>query len=146
MHGIEMITEILYFVGPISGCDAISDQGRCYSYFISSSINWNGGSCMCHAWGGDLATVTTLEEQTLMYNTITAGDHCWLGLSDLTSENTFVWADNTTSTYRYWRSGQPDDAGGNEDCVGVWANRYWNDYPCGTTLTCYFCSTTGQLK
>ena len=55
------------FVAPTSGCDAISDEGTCYSYFTSSGINWQDARGMCLAWWGDLATVTSLEENTLMY-------------------------------------------------------------------------------
>ena len=86
------------FVAPTSGCDAISDEGTCYSYFTSSGINWQDARDMCLAWGGDLATVTSLEEKTLMYNTITAGDYCWMGLIDINNDNTFVWADGSSST------------------------------------------------
>ena len=131
------------FVAPTSGCDAISDEGTCYSYFISTGINWQDARDICLAWGGDLATVTSLEENTLMYNTITAGDDCWMGLSDINNENTFVWADGSSSTYRYWRIGQPSNGEGVEDCVGTWIDEHWNDYLCNSLLYCYFCSTTG---
>ena len=130
------------FVAPTSGCDAISDEGTCYSYF-TSSINWQNARDMCLAWGGDLATVTSLEENTLMYNTVTAADGCWIGLNDVDNENTFVWADGSVSTYRRWNSGEPNDYGGNEDCVVFWWNQFWNDFICEYTLGCYLCSATG---
>ena len=131
------------FVAPTSGCDAISDEGTCYSYF-TSSINWQNARHMCLAWGGDLATVTSLEENTLMYNTMTAADSCWIGLNDVDNESTFVWADGSSSTYRSWNSGEPNDHGGNEDCVHVFGIEYWNDLSCTSTLGCYFCSSTGE--
>ena len=74
------------FVAPTSGCDAISDEGICYSYFTSSAINWQDARDMCLALGRDLATVISLEENTLMYNTVTAADSCWIGLNDIDNE------------------------------------------------------------
>ena len=79
-----------------------------------------------------------------MYNTVTAADSCWIGLNDIDNENTFVWADGSSSTYRKWNSGEPNDSGGNEDCVHIFGTEYWNDIPCTHTLGCYFCSSTGE--
>ena len=99
---------------------------------------------MCLAWGGDLATLTSLEENTLMYSTRTAGVNCWIGLNDLDNENAFVWADGSSSTYRNWYSGEPNDVEGNEDCVHIYGTEYWNDLSCTHALSCYFCSSTGE--
>ena len=66
-----------------------------------------------------------------------------MGLIDINNDNTFVWTDGSSSTYRFWSSGQPDNSGGAEDCVGTWIDEHWNDYPCSYILYCYFCSTTG---
>ena len=131
------------FVAPTSGCDAISDEGTCYSYF-SSSINWQDARDMCLARGGDLATVTSLEENTLMFNSHPSVSRCWIGLNDIDVQNTFVWADGSSSTYRRWSSGEPNNVQGTyEDCVEIWSSQHWNDQSCGTTLGCYFCSATG---
>ena len=42
-------------------------------------------------------------------------------------------------TYTSWISGEPNDAGGTEDCVQVQAERGWNDIPCTSTQP-YVCS------
>ena len=131
------------FVAPTSGCDAISDEGTCYRYFTSSGINWQDARDMCLAWRGNLATLTSLEENTLMYNTRITGDSCWIGLNDIENEDTFVWADGSSSTYRYWHAGRPNNLG-NEDCVHTFRAPDWNDLPCTHTLGCYFCSSTGE--
>ena len=134
----------LLFIAPTSGCDAISNEGRCYNYLTSSAINWHGARNMCLALGGDLATVTSLEENTMMYNIKSGTSHCWIGLNDIDVQHTFVWADDSESTYRKWSSGEPNNAFGNEDCVEIWPNQAWNDDSCEATKGCYFCSTTGQ--
>ena len=129
---------------PTSGCNAISEGGICYGYF-SDSLNWYGARSMCLAWGGDLATVTSLEENLLMYNTYNVGDECWIGLNDLVNEGTFVWVDGSISTYRLWGVGEPSESG-SEDCGCTWVDEYWNDWKCPYTLSCYFCSTNGEYS
>ena len=139
---IHFITNM--FVAPISGCDAISDEGTCYSYFISSGINWQNGRDMCLVWGGDLATVTSLEENTLMLYTGTTGSRCWIGLNDIDNENIFVWADGNNGTYRDWYAGEPNNDHAGEDCANTRAHGSWNDLSCTNTINCYFCGSTGE--
>ena len=131
------------FVAPSSGCAAISDEGRCYSYFNSSVLNWQDARDMCIALGGDLATITSLEENTILSNIEPGSTNCWIGLNDIDVDNTFVWADGTESTYRQWFLGQPDNHQSNEDCVEI-SGEEWNDRPCQSIQGCYFCGTTGQ--
>ncbi|KAI6661354.1 hypothetical protein LOD99_10021 [Oopsacas minuta] len=126
---------------PTSGCDAISNEGTCFSYFTSSGINWEDARLQCVSSGYDLATVTSIEENTLMYNTATGSTSCWIGLHDRNNEDTFVWADGSNSTFRNWDSGQPDDYRDNEDCAYPWGRPEWNDGRCTATFSCYFCST-----
>ena len=131
------------FVAPTSGCDAISDEGTCYSYFISTML-WQAARSLCLSWGGDLATITSLEENTLMFNTHTSDIVCWIGLNDLGTESTFVWADGNNSTYRRWNTGEPNDSWEGEDCACMWTtDQYWNDCRCLYSQSCYYCSTTG---
>eukprot|EP00800_Vazella_pourtalesii_P023132 TRINITY_DN923_c0_g1_i13.p1 TRINITY_DN923_c0_g1~~TRINITY_DN923_c0_g1_i13.p1 ORF type:complete len:381 (-),score=40.72 TRINITY_DN923_c0_g1_i13:116-1258(-) len=67
-----------------------------------------------------------------MYTGVTDSGKCQIGLSDIDTEGTFVWT---------WGPGQPDDYLGIEDCVESRSLGVWNDIPCYTSLTCYFCST-----
>ena len=136
----------LHLVDPINGCHAISSGGVCYSYFTSLGITWEDARLQCVSRGYDLATITSVEENTLMYSTLTAGSNCWIGLNDIESEGTFVWADRSDSTFRFWASGQPNDDQSNQDCVETYGNLSWNDLPCNYTVTCYFCSKVGELQ
>ena len=48
-----------------------------------------------------------------------------LGLTDLSNEGTFVWdSDKSETEYTYWRAGEPNNLGNNEDCVFI---GHWND-------------------
>ena len=81
-----------------------------------------------------------------MYSTLTAGTNCWIGLNDIDNEGTFVWADGSGSTFRFWASGQPNDDQDNQDCVETYGDVSWNDLPCDYTVTCYFCSKAGEYR
>ena len=129
---------------PASGCNAISDEGVCFSSFTSSGINWRDARLECVSRGYDIATVTSTEENTLMYNTATDSSICWIGLNDINTEGTYVWADGSYSHYKHWYSGQPDNYQGSEDCVNTRYSGSWSDASCTATRTCFFCSSNGE--
>ena len=132
-------------VVPTAGCDTISTEGVCFSYFSDSGISWADARFACASRGYDLATVTSSEESTLIYNnTSTSGTSCWIGLNDIDTEGTFTWADGSNSTYRRWYSGQPNNYGGNQDCVETYSGEYWNDAGCTVNQDCYFCGSIGE--
>eukprot|EP01084_Bolivina_argentea_P149742 261569_1 len=57
---------------------------------------------------------------------------CWIGLSDILEENSFIWEDGTVSDFIFpWAGGQPDNDN-EEHCVQLWAfdNYYFNDKKC----------------
>ena len=135
------------FVDPRTGCDAISDEGRCYSYFTHTGINWNDARRQCLAWGGDLATFTSPEEYALMHGTITQGKYCYIGFNDIDKEGTWVWADGDTSTYTKWRPGEPNNnyGVGAQNCGWTWYNGLVDDVWCTYEASCYFCSKIGKF-
>ena len=59
---------------------------------------------------------------------------CWIGLSDLDTEGTFIWESGTElsgDVARHWYSGEPNNADGNENCVTVGhSDGSMNDMPC----------------
>ena len=79
-----------------------------------------------------------------MYNTATDSSICWIGLNDINTEGTYVWADGSYSHYIHWYSGQPDNNQRSEDCVNTWYSGSWNDALCNATHTCFFCSSNGE--
>ena len=38
----------------------------------------------------------------------------WFRFNDLTTEDTWVWADGTDNSYTKWNGGEPNDSGGNK--------------------------------
>uniref|UniRef100_A0A4W5JUG5 C-type lectin domain-containing protein n=2 Tax=Hucho hucho TaxID=62062 RepID=A0A4W5JUG5_9TELE len=113
---------------------------RCY--FLSTEMKtWEESRQDCLERRADLVIINSREEQKLLYQL--DGDTyllVWIGLTDSVNEGTWKWVDGTPLTTSYWKSGQPDHGGPNneEDCVevyhrdSVFAN--WNDAPCDHRL------------
>ncbi|XP_048853213.1 C-type lectin domain family 4 member E-like [Brienomyrus brachyistius] len=84
----------------------------------------------CRQKGADLVVIDSKEEQTFF----SQYQRTWIGLTDKKQEGVFKWVNGTPLTTSYWMNGEPNDEGGNEDCVeiinfsGTIAN--WNDRPC----------------
>ncbi|KAI6658953.1 Macrophage mannose receptor 1-like [Oopsacas minuta] len=128
-----------------------------FGYFnISSGINWITAQLNCINWGGNLATIKSAEEDSLLFYSSTDINtyfSCWIGLNDIendagTDANAFVWVDGSSSTYRNFGTlGQSYPvATATSDCV---RNRYkstgelstgWANQACSDTTNCYFCS------
>ena len=128
---------------PASGCNAISSEGTCFSYFTSVGVNWADADQGCEMRGYDLAKVTSPEENIVMYSAATDSVKCWIGLNDRDIEGTYVWTDGSSNNYIPWSINQPDNAN-NEDCVDSISLGVWNDLRCSFVLSCYFCSNNGK--
>ncbi len=110
----------------------------------------------------DLAVITSEAERDFVRSTwagirldsepiLNHRDHweyvAWIGYSDQTVENVWVWADGYAHGYEDWCADEPNNAG-NEDCaVTGWTADYevgptcdlgWNDIPCDATVP-YVC-------
>ena len=60
----------------------------------------------------------------------------WLGYNDIDHEGTFVWSDGSPDTFQKWYRGEPNNAGGGEDCAytrGGKSSSTWNDLGCVET-------------
>lgn len=113
--------------------------------------------CQSFGTGWDLAYVTSDDELATWTGTgALSNDNFWLGYSDdptnidTALEGTFVWVQNATdNTYApqtntsdplFWDSDQPDNNGGNENCVELY---YQDDVP-GLRANDVTCDDVGQ--
>ncbi|EDS39615.1 serine protease [Culex quinquefasciatus] len=96
---------------------------------------------LCQSYGHRLATVTSEEDNELLEKAIAKSSNpkgpWYIGGTDLGSEGNFLWISTNTpvgylSGYLNYSPGQPDNAGGNENCleIGRWGGVVWNDVPC----------------
>lgn len=96
----------------------------------------------CVAQGGHLVSIHDQATQDEVRDTAfgLAPGNWWIGLSDTALEGTFVWTDNTPLDYTSWTGGEPNNAGGNENCGHLWdgAGGAWNDIPCAVAMS-YVC-------
>uniref|UniRef100_A0A8C2GJT1 C-type lectin domain-containing protein n=1 Tax=Cyprinus carpio TaxID=7962 RepID=A0A8C2GJT1_CYPCA len=99
--------------------------------FISTELkSWSDSRQYCRDRAADLVIINTEEKQilTLFFEIV------WIGLSDREQEGIMKWVDNSTLKQQFWESNEPNDAGGNEDCIELNPAKSvlnnWNDIPC----------------
>lgn len=135
------------FTGPCGEGDAaIVNNGNCYEYFFMKE-SWIGARLKCQALSGDLARVDdSLSASVLSSLVPSAFPEAWLLGTDAETEGTWTWAGPPLS-YTQWRSGEPSNGGGNENCMVMIANAggSWDDRACNTTLS-YICERTAPAQ
>ena len=145
-HFLESTFSISLFIAPTSGCDLITSEGKCFSYFYNYWINWYGARGNCQTWGGHLASIDSASEnEALLY--IVSRFSCWIGLNDRETEGTFVWLDGSNSLYRNWAPDELNSRRENEDCCdNNWSQFRWSDQSCNAGRRCSICSSrNGKL-
>ncbi|KAI7792075.1 putative lectin C-type domain containing, partial [Triplophysa rosa] len=118
----------------------VASQFICYNdsskaYIIdTSSTTWRDAQSFCRQHHTDLINVRNQTDNQLIQNIINDPQRSvWIGLF----RDSWEWSDNTDSAFRYWKSGQPDNYGGYEDCtvVGMAVEGKWIDVPCSGSYT-----------
>ncbi|XP_041748244.1 CD209 antigen-like protein E isoform X1 [Coregonus clupeaformis] len=113
-------------------------------YFLSTERKtWEESRQDCLERKTDLVIVNSIEEQKFLTELNMNIDSVWIGLTDIETEGTWKWVDDTPLTTRYWGKNQPDNGAiliihiGEEDCVEI-NYRYpgtvnkWNDIRCNS--------------
>lgn len=125
-----------------NGCTLAAAEG--HSYALCPDIrSWDDARTSCAAIGGDLLVLEADAEQAAIIaivEPVPAGPGGWFfAINDRTTEGTFLWPDGSVPTFTAWGVGEPNDAGGNEDCGELdLAAGTWNDIPC-TDLRAFIC-------
>jgi hypothetical protein len=118
-----------------------SPSGGTLAYCFEAR-NYAAAEFDCVAQGGQLVSIHDQATQDEVRDTAyaLAYTNWWIGLSDVALEGTFVWSDNTPLDYTSWAGGEPNNAGGNENCGHLWdaAGGQWNDIPCDVNMP-YVC-------
>ncbi|KAK7494845.1 hypothetical protein BaRGS_00013972 [Batillaria attramentaria] len=92
-------------------------------------------SAQCRSYHGHLVEINSPSEN---YKIVALAqernvNYVWIGLNDLASGQDFRWdGSNSRPSYTNWRSGEPNNLGGDEDCVRLDADSAakWNDADC----------------
>ena len=103
-------------------------------------------------WGGNLATIkSAVEDSLLLYSIpdLSITSSCLIGLTKI-GRTVFVWKDGNTSSYRNWGTLANSFPISNGECVihryrsdGV-LSQGWSNDPCTFTRNCYFCSKSSK--
>ena len=131
--------------GRDNDCDGGVDNGevcgRCqvhmyggHSYlFCPDGLSWDLAHEACLEWGHDLAAFRDAAEEIWVSDTAAAIVRVtwWIGFTDIETEGTFTWSNGDPVTYTNWNAGEPNNAGGGEDCMEIlWRSYAWNDNRC----------------
>ncbi|MEW5855229.1 MAG: lectin-like protein [Myxococcota bacterium] len=149
LNGADVCNQVWYDPGV---CGRLIVGARVYLVCNTVGGGWNE----CRNWcletlpGFDSATITNAEEHAALGNFLN-GD-VWVGLTDrnqlldgtpVSSEGVYVWIDGTPFDYGAtlgltpWCGGEPNNAGGDEDCVEYnGGNNCWNDTECNNSRYC----------
>lgn len=109
-----------------TGCELAARGSSAYLVCRDAAATWAEAQAACAARGASLVTVNDAKENAYLASLLA---DAWIGLSDAATEGTWV-SGAEESAFASWGMGQPDDAGGNEDCATIGAEGAWNDLPC----------------
>jgi len=109
-----------------AGYTYFSHTGQCYKY-VSGNKAWTEANAVCRADGGNLASVHDIETNDFL--TTLTQVYTWIGGFRLVDDqNVWGWTDGSGWDYSNWGAGYPNNAGGNQDYVGInWGLGLWDD-------------------
>uniref|UniRef100_A0A3B4FA52 C-type lectin domain-containing protein n=1 Tax=Pundamilia nyererei TaxID=303518 RepID=A0A3B4FA52_9CICH len=97
--------------------------------FIDKTMTWAQAQSYCRAHHTDLASARNVSENRRVKELVPAGDRsAWIGLF----RDSWKWADGRTSTFRYWKTKEPNNQYWRENCVAAYFKHSgnWEDWNC----------------
>lgn len=116
---------------PLNAFQTLGRRGNSQYYSSNFRKNWADAQALCRSLGGNLASITSPDENQFIAQAVGKQEAVWIGLSDQKQEGAFEWADGTPLGYSNWAAGQPDNVGSEgEDFAlleGWLPNGKWTD-------------------
>ena len=113
----------------------------CY-FFSKTKMTWENAKDDCSRRGAYLVEVQSKEEDDFLRVILMTGGEInhWMGGNDLLKEGQWVWQQSGKIViYTNWKSGEPGNSYGGEDCLMYWTNNaQWNDARC-SNVHLYIC-------
>ncbi|XP_031169040.1 lymphocyte antigen 75-like [Sander lucioperca] len=93
---------------------------------VALALTWTQAQSHCRAHHTDLASVRNMAENQKVQEMLYGGGVYWFGLF----RDSWKWSDGSTSSFSFWKNGQPDN--NNETCVAADFSQSgaWEDWPC----------------
>ncbi|KAH3792175.1 perlucin-like [Dreissena polymorpha] len=142
---ILLVIEWSCVIYETTACDPgwMQHGDSCYFVEIHNHKHWFGAKRWCESQNGYLAAIANYDENEFLktqLRRLAPTVHIWLGGTDIAAEHNWVWA-YTWEPFGFsdWNTGEPNNAGGQEDCLTYLVGLYlWNDLWCGSELA-YIC-------
>lgn len=132
---IDLIRQTFTNAGCIEmpGC---SDD--CSIYFLNpQAMTGAAAQNFAQSLGANLVSIQSMTENDCVLSGLTnlglpPSEVVWIGFSDETVEGTFEWYDQSPVTFTNWAPAEPNNSGGDEDCVQIYPDGSWNDLACSS--------------
>ncbi|XP_044316117.1 hepatic lectin-like [Drosophila rhopaloa] len=100
-------------------------------FYIENNFKqtWINAEDTCRKMGGHLAAFQNQKELSAVTSKLHQDISYWVGITDREKEGEFVTASGNPPIFLTWNKGEPNNYGGNENCVNIW-NGIMNDIPC----------------
>ena len=110
-------------------------QGVCYKFSLDKK-DWDEAEKTCNQEGAHLTSIFSDKEAAFVrcLQDASSVHKTWIG--GKRSGNDFQWIDGKPFDYDNWNTGEPDNLGGDENCIEVYSDPghawhdKWNDVPC----------------
>ena len=126
-------------------------HGGCFKVHYNP-LNWTSAKSACEALESSLAVLSSkakLREFPQLLKSAGASTRLWIGLyRDPKNERRWLWVDGSIVYITSWSTGEPNNAGSNEDCgaIYMWSGKSkWNDSPCYHSFP-YICEINGKYN
>ncbi|XP_068094056.1 collectin-10 [Hyperolius riggenbachi] len=117
----------------------IRETDEKFYYIVKEERGYRDALTQCRIRGGTLAMPKDAATNSLLAEYISSLGllRVFIGINDIEKEKQFVYIDGSPlQGFSSWRSGEPNDGSGQEDCVEMLSSGAWNDVECN--LTIYF--------
>ena len=126
----------LVFAYLIDGCEdgwsRLNDG--CYKVFPDKK-NWTLAEDFCNRAGGHLASAHSKEETGFIQQLDNSSDDIlWIG--GIRDGNVFKWIDGTPFDFDHWGPTEPNNLGGNENCMHLFTNQEMSVYNTFNDIEC----------
>lgn len=104
----------------------------CY-IFVPEARSWHSANSYCQGRESTarISSIVNMETWHILRNSLGISGEIWVGISDISNEGSFYAVDGTAWSL-WFRSGEPNNGGGDEDCLAL--NSQANDIPCHWSL------------
>eukprot|EP00079_Xenopus_tropicalis_P039014 XP_017952785.1 PREDICTED: secretory phospholipase A2 receptor [Xenopus tropicalis] len=133
------------------GCEHLWEQNQtmqtCYQFNLDSALSWHEARVSCQAQGGDLLSITSVDEQNYISGILGHNQvSFWMGLNQVEEASGWHWSDGAPLALANWRSNYTYNyENGHCGTYDRLRDRGWQSFPCTSALP-YACKKDLTLR